>query len=188
MHSKKMTGLKSGLYGRLLRPRTQIIAFAKYTGSVSLGITFGAKPRLIFLFCIVGAMAGYHSALAIHPGTGYGVVVFLGGNYFDATKLAYDTFEIFQPAIDGVLAEMSTALYAGSWISEEGNSSASIVVEKGTLYVERFISNGTNVLGMFHAPGRLALRSSQRRDEFRSVLCRHSKLPPISLIIVMLQA
>ena len=114
-------------------------------------------------------MAGYHSALAIHPGTGYGVVVYLGGNYFDAAKLAYDTFEIFQPAIDSVLEEMSRSLYAGSWTSEDGNSSASIVVNKGTLYVERFISNGTDVLGMFHAPGRIALRSSQRRDEFRFV-------------------
>jgi hypothetical protein len=58
-------------------------------------------------------MAGYHATLAIHPGPSYGVVVLLGGNYFDAAKLAYDAFEIFQPAIDNVLAEVSTALYAG---------------------------------------------------------------------------
>lgn len=132
-------------------------------------------------------MAGYHSALAIHPGTGYGVVVLLGGKYFDAAKLAYDTFEIFQPAIDGVLTEMSTQLYAGSWTGDDGNSSASIVVDKGTLYVERLISNGTDVLGMFHASDRVPLRSSQRRDEFRSVLCHRFQLLPISLIIVMLQ-
>lgn len=114
-------------------------------------------------------MAGYHSAVAIHPGTGYGIAVLLGGNYFDATKLAYDAFEIFQPAIDGVLAEMAATLYAGSWASQDGESSALIVVEKGTLYVNRFILNGTDVLAMFHAPGRLPLRSSQRRDEFRCV-------------------
>jgi hypothetical protein len=117
-------------------------------------------------------MAGYHSVIAIHPGTGYGVVVFLGGRYFDAAKLAYDTFEIFQPAIDSVLAEAATALYAGSWTSEDRESSASIVVEKGTLYIEHFISNGTDILEKFHAPGRLALRSSQRHDEFRSVYVR----------------
>ena len=49
-------------------------------------------------------MAGYHAALAIHPGTGYGVVVLLTGHYPDAAKLAYDAFEIFQPAIDAALA------------------------------------------------------------------------------------
>lgn len=115
-------------------------------------------------------MAGYHSAVAIHPGTGYGIVVLLGGNYFDAAKLTYDAFEIFQPAIDDVLAEMAAMLYAGSWTSQDGESSAMIVVEKGTLYINHFILNGTNVLAMFHAPGRLALHSSQRHDEFRCVL------------------
>jgi hypothetical protein len=123
-------------------------------------------------------MGGYHAGIAIHPGTSYGIVVLLGGRYFDAAKLAYDAFEIFQPAIDSVLAEMATSLYAGSWTSEDGDSSASIVVDKGTLYMERFISNGTDILGMFQAPGRLALRSTQRRDELRLVFYRR-----ISLII-----
>jgi len=126
-----------------------------------------SNNRLRKIYWKLGAMAGYHSALAIHPGTSYGVVVYLAGNYFDAAKVAYDVFEIFQPAIDGVLAEMSTALYAGLWTSEDGDSLASIVVNKGTLYMERFISNGTDVLGMFRASGQVALRSSQRRDEFR---------------------
>lgn len=115
-------------------------------------------------------MAGYHSAIAIHPGSGYGVVVLLGGHYPDAAKLAYDTFEIFQPAIDAALAEAAASLYAGQWYSEDADSSALITVEKGTLYMERFVSNGTNILEMFHAPGRLALRSSQRRDELRCAL------------------
>jgi hypothetical protein len=140
-----------------------------------------ANPLLIHIFFdTVGAMGGYHAGIAIHPGTSYGIVVLLGGRYFDAAKLAYDAFEIFQPAIDNVLAEMATALYAGSWSSEDGDSSASIVVDRGTLYMERFVSNGTDVLGMFQAPGRLALRSTQRRDELRSVFCCRI---PFSLVI-----
>lgn len=119
-------------------------------------------------------MAGYYSVIAIHPSSGYGVVVLLGGNdsgggSFDAAKLAYDAFEIFQPAIDAVLAEAAASLYAGQWYSEDTDSSALITIEKGTLYMERFISNGTNILEMFQAAGRLALRSSHRRDELRSV-------------------
>ncbi|TBU39968.1 beta-lactamase/transpeptidase-like protein [Dichomitus squalens] len=119
----------------------------------------------------LGAMAGYHSAVAFHPGTGYGVVVLLGGRYPDAAKLAYDAFEIFQPSIDKALADLSTELYAGTWKTEdkstEKKSTARIAVEKGTLYIEEFILQGSNALEKFGAPGRLALRSSMRRDELR---------------------
>jgi hypothetical protein len=168
-----MTGLKLGLCGRSSRLKTQTIVCARYTGNVGFQIlTFFVQIRCSFIFATVGAMGGYHAGIAIHPGTSYGIVVLLGGRYFDAAKLAYDAFEIFQPAIDSVLAEMATTLYAGSWASEDGDSSASVVVDKGTLYMERFVSNGTDILGMFHAPGRLALRSTQRHDELRSVCCR----------------
>ena len=122
----------------------------------------------------VGAMAGFHSAVAFHPGTGYGVVVLLGGHYPDAAKLAYDAFEIFQPAIDRALADLSTELYVGKWedpdASAEKKSAARIVVEKGTLYIEELMLQGTNALEKFGARGRLALRSSMRRDELR---CAH---------------
>ncbi|PIL32219.1 hypothetical protein GSI_05464 [Ganoderma sinense ZZ0214-1] len=119
----------------------------------------------------LGAMAGYHSAVAIHPGTGYGVVVLLAGHYPDAAKLTYDAFEIFQPAIDRALADFSTELYAGTWTDAESGvekkSSARIVIDKGTLYIEEFTLEGTNALAKFGAHGRLALRSSMRRDELR---------------------
>ena len=121
----------------------------------------------------VGAMAGYHAALAIHPGTGYGVIILMTGHYPDAAKLAYDAFEIFQPAIDKALADLTAELYVGEWYdshgSEEQRSSARIVIEKGTLFVERLELLGVDALKNFGASGRLALRSSQRRDEFRSV-------------------
>ena len=116
-------------------------------------------------------MAGYHTAIAFHPGTGYGVVVLMGGRYPDAAKLAYDAFEIFQPAIDRALADMAAALYVGEWHNldrgAEADSSARIDIEKGTLYVERLTLLGVDALKNFGAPGRLALRSSGRRDEFR---------------------
>lgn len=114
-------------------------------------------------------MAGYHAAVALHPGTSYGVAVLLGGHYPDAAKLAYDAFDIFQPAIDRALAELSTALYAGKWASSDGESSAAVVLHKGTLYVEHLVLNGTDAMAVFDSPGRVALRSSHRRDEFRWV-------------------
>ena len=128
-------------------------------------------------------MAGYHSAVAIHPGTGYGVVVLLGGHYPDAAKLAYNTFELFQPAIDRALADLSTKLYVGKWVdvdpSAEKKSSARITIDKGTLYIEELTLQGTNALEKFGAlqGQRLALRSSMRRDELRYVCMIRSPAP-----------
>ena len=67
-------------------------------------------------------MAGYHSALAIHPGTSYGISVLMTGHYADAAKIAYDAFEIFQPSIDQVLAERALLLYGGEWSTADGKS------------------------------------------------------------------
>lgn len=122
----------------------------------------------------VGAMAGYHSALAIHPGTSYGIIVLMAGHYPDAAKLAYDAFALMQPAIDNALADMATTLYAGSWHAYSDNhskpSSARVIVEKGTLYMESYTLLGVDALSRFGAQGRLALRPSGRRDEFRCVM------------------
>lgn len=114
-------------------------------------------------------MAGYHGALAIHPGSSYGVIVLSSGHYPDAAKLAYDAFEVMQPAFDTALSNLARELYAGTWSCVENNSSASVVVRKGTLYVDRLYLNGSDILEKFHASGNLALRSSERRDEFRCV-------------------
>lgn len=113
-------------------------------------------------------MAGYHSAFGIHPASSYGIVVLLGGHYPDATKIAYDSLDFLQPAFDKSHAELAASLYGGKWSSSDGNSIASVVVQKGTLFVEKLILNGSDVLATFQAPGKLPLRSSQRRDEFRS--------------------
>ena len=125
----------------------------------------------------MGAMAGYHAAVAIHPGTGYGVVVLMGGRYPDAAKLAYDTFGIMQPAVDAALADMATDLYVGEWRAEASDhgeeeqapSGARIVIERGTLYLEGFVLLGADVLPKFGAPGRLALRVQVRHLRIRCV-------------------
>ncbi|KAJ3552290.1 hypothetical protein NM688_g4225 [Phlebia brevispora] len=126
-----------------------------------------SNGRLRKIYWKLGAMAGYHGALAIHPGSSYGVVLLLSGHYPDAAKLTYDVFSIMQSGIDEALSAIAHDMYAGTWSSVDATSRASIVVDKGTLYVEKLFLNGSNVLQKFHAPGRLALRSSERRDEFR---------------------
>ncbi|KAI0738330.1 beta-lactamase/transpeptidase-like protein [Daedaleopsis nitida] len=127
--------------------------------------------RLRKIYWKLGEMVGYHTALAIHPGTGYGVVVLMTGHYADSAKIAYDAFDVFQPAIDKALAGLATQLYVGEWRdvdkAAKEESSARVVIDKGTLYVERLTLSGVDALKNFGAPGRLALRSSERRDEFR---------------------
>lgn len=122
----------------------------------------------------VGAMAGYHTALAIHPGISYGIIVLMAGHYPDAAKLAYDAFALMQPAIDTALADMATELYVGTWQADADDndhkpSSARVILEAGTLYMEDYTLFGVDVLSRFGARGRLALRPSGRRDEFRYV-------------------
>ncbi|KAJ7506556.1 beta-lactamase/transpeptidase-like protein [Mycena galericulata] len=126
-----------------------------------------SNNRLRKIYWKLGAMAGYHAALAIHPGTSYGVSVLLGGHYPDATKIAYDIFEIFQPAIDQSLADLAHAMYAGKWASSDGKSSATVLVDKGTLYIENLNINGTDILPMFNSPHRVALRSIIHHEKFR---------------------
>ncbi|KAJ6572103.1 beta-lactamase/transpeptidase-like protein [Mycena capillaripes] len=125
-----------------------------------------SNNRLRKIYWKLGAMAGYHAALALHPGTSYGVAVLLGGHYPDAAKIAYDVFEIFQPAVDNALAELATSMYAGKWVSSDRKSSATVLVDKGTLYIENMFINDTDILSMFNSPHRVPLRPIDR-DMFR---------------------
>jgi len=125
------------------------------------------RPRRIFWK--LGAMVGHHAALAIHPGSGYGVVVLLTGHYPDAGKIAYDIFDVIQPAIDHLIAETATRLYAGTWTDSASNSIAIVSVRRGTLWLAEYVLEGVDVLALFSGKsgGRMALRSSGRKDEFR---------------------
>ena len=127
----------------------------------------------------VGELYNYHSAIALHPGTSYGVVLFMAGAYMDAAAIVSHIFEIMQPYIDRALAELATAMYVGRWKSADGNSVATVTIERGTLFVEELVLNGTNAMDTFNAfngppevvqgkrKNRFALRTTGRRDELR---------------------
>ncbi|OCH88784.1 beta-lactamase/transpeptidase-like protein [Obba rivulosa] len=126
-----------------------------------------SNGRLRKVYWKLGNLPGYHAAIAIHPGTSYGVAILMSGQYADAAELAYKIFGIFQPAIDAALAQLASDLYSGTWKSQDGDSSAFISVENGTLFMNNLVLNGTDVLPIFGVPGRVALRSTERRDELR---------------------
>lgn len=127
----------------------------------------------------VGELYNYHTAIALHPGTSYGVVMFMAGAYMDAAAIVYHIFEIMQPYIDRALAELATTVYVGRWKSTDGNSVATITLERGVLFVEELTLDGTNAMDTFNAfngppevvqgkrKRRFALRPTGRRDELR---------------------
>ncbi len=123
----------------------------------------------------VGNIAAFHTAIAIHPGTSYGIVLLLSSAYPFASEIVYDAFEILQPAIDKALADASETLYAGHWVAsgEDANtnnsSSVRIAVDRGTLYIDEFTLLGVDGLKKLGAEGRVALRPT-RKDEFRCVI------------------
>ena len=123
----------------------------------------------------VGNLPGFHTAVAVHPGSSYGIIILMAGSYPDAAELAYDAFEIMQPGIDRALSDLATELYAGKWVAVHSiqnateASSAIITVEGGTLYIDTYILFGVNALEKMEAKGRVALRPT-RRDEFRCVI------------------
>ncbi|KZV67848.1 beta-lactamase/transpeptidase-like protein [Peniophora sp. CONT] len=125
------------------------------------------RPRKIFWK--LGSVASFNTVLSIHPGSGYGVSLLMSGRYSEAAKLAYEVFGIMQPAMDAALAEAAAQLYAGDWTSSDNGSSAHVVVNKGTLFVEVLILEGVDALRTLGAKTgeRFALRYAGRYDEFR---------------------
>jgi hypothetical protein len=145
----------------------------------------------------VGNLPGTHAAVALHPGSGYGVVALLSGGYGDAAALAYLAFDSFQPAFDALAVGLAEELYAGAWASPSSgttarpqqrplgmgavsnNSMAHISVRDGTLWMDRLVLDGDEVLERLFAapPGQgLSLQSTGRPDELRCVY-PHSHTP-----------
>jgi len=128
-----------------------------------------SNGRLRKIYWKLGELYNYHSAIALHPGTSYGVIVFMAGSYADPGAIAYNIFDIVQPYMDGALEELSAMMYVGNWTSADRNSMALIVLEHGTLFMEEFVLNNTDALSVFGggSRSRVALRSTGRRDELR---------------------
>ncbi|TFK92334.1 beta-lactamase/transpeptidase-like protein [Polyporus arcularius HHB13444] len=131
-----------------------------------------SNDRLRRIYWKLGNIAAFHTAIAIHPGTSYGIVLLLSSAYPFASEIVYDAFEILQSAIDQALADASETLYAGHWVAsgEDANTNNStsvrIAVDRGTLYIDEFTLLGVDGLKKLGAEGRVALRPT-RKDEFR---------------------
>ena len=114
-------------------------------------------------------MLAFGSCISLQPGSSYGIVVHMTGVFPDAGAICWEILQNFQPAIDSLLAKRAIKLYTGEWSSSDGLSKATISLHKGTLFIDQLSYNETSVLDTFQIEGRFALRSTSRKDEFRSV-------------------
>ncbi|KAH9941734.1 beta-lactamase/transpeptidase-like protein [Epithele typhae] len=126
--------------------------------------THDSNGRARRLYQKMGNVASYHTAFTVNPTSGYGIVVMIGGSFSDSGELAYDAYEILQPAMDAALAEATADLYAGLWYAPSTNadlkdSYAIINMEEWNLY-------GEDALSKFGVQGPVVLRET-RREEFR---------------------
>ncbi|EPQ61275.1 beta-lactamase/transpeptidase-like protein [Gloeophyllum trabeum ATCC 11539] len=138
---------------------------AKYHNS------WGQVQRLYQKF---GQLGGYHTAFSLNPTNGFAVIVLMTGEYLDSQAPTLDAVDVLQPAIDHYIAETVARMYSGRWRAESKDEAAAsdviISIHKGSLWAERIILNGTDVLGMIYGQGKtrkVGLFSTGRVDEFR---------------------
>ena len=112
---------------------------------------------------------GHYSAFSFNPTSSFGVVVLMTGTYSDTEKVVIKAFEEFQPAFDVLQANAAKIAFAGTWTSSDEHNEAVISVVDGSLWMERFILEGNDVLAVLRddEPEKMALVSTGRAREFR---------------------
>ncbi|KZV92302.1 beta-lactamase/transpeptidase-like protein, partial [Exidia glandulosa HHB12029] len=105
--------------------------------------TFGRTYRL---YTKVGVLNGYHSVYSINPDYGYGVIVLSTGRYGDVHNIGWDIVSTIQPAIDAYRTARLEDRHSGTYVSEDGQSRASISVKKGGLYATQYVLDGVDIL------------------------------------------
>jgi hypothetical protein len=112
---------------------------------------------------------GHNSGFAFNPTSSFGIVVLMTGWYGDTEKVITDAFQYFQPAFDAIHEKGTKKLYAGTWESEESNSTAVISVTDGSLWVDKFTLQGSDILAVLRDdyPEKVALATTGRNEEFR---------------------
>ncbi|KAH7914552.1 beta-lactamase/transpeptidase-like protein [Hygrophoropsis aurantiaca] len=111
----------------------------------------------------LGELAGHHTAFTINPVNSYGVIVLTTGPTSETIWLTNLIIEHIQSAFDTALEDATREVIVGSWISDDEQSSITIDLDQGSLYVSRYMLNGTDVLGVLQysdTPEKLPLWST----------------------------
>ncbi|EGO21816.1 hypothetical protein SERLADRAFT_474737 [Serpula lacrymans var. lacrymans S7.9] len=102
------------------------------------------------LYQKLGEMPGYHSGFIINPTSSYGIIILSTGPMTQTIPLTNLIFDHVQPAFDAIMEAEAHKSLVGSWLSDDGQDNIAIDIEAGSLYVTRYILNGTDVLAVMH--------------------------------------
>jgi hypothetical protein len=129
------------------------------------------EPFNIYITPTVGEFMGHFSGFAFDPTSSFGVVVLMTGEYSDSEKVILEAFNHFLPAFDLLHETATTDMFAGTWkaVDSPQNNSAVISVKDGSMWLDEFLLQGQNVLGVLRGddPEKVALVSTGRVGEFR---------------------
>jgi hypothetical protein len=91
------------------------------------------------------------------------------GSYSDTAKVVIEAFKHFQPAFDAFQANVTKNVYAGTWLSDNGDTEAVISVADGSIWMDKFTLEGNDVLAVLRddKSEKMALASTGRVREFR---------------------
>ncbi|KAG8987009.1 hypothetical protein FRB93_004977 [Tulasnella sp. JGI-2019a] len=118
-----------------------------------------------------GNLLVYQSQVYFNPDAGFGVVVLRTGRYRDPESIAHKVAQIYQTAFDFAIGKNVAELYAGRWLSDDGNSEAITALQDGSLWFLKMVVNGTDIFQSLEGPHpvskRFGLWATGKEDEFR---------------------
>lgn len=124
---------------------------------------------------LAGVLDASRSVFAVNQDMSYGVALLMTGTSETAGDIALNIFKRIQPTLDLILAQQVSDLYSGKWLSGDGNSTTTIEVSGGSLWINSLVLEGTDVLRMTQGliqddgkePMPITMWSTGRTHEFR---------------------
>ncbi|KAF8120130.1 beta-lactamase/transpeptidase-like protein [Boletus edulis] len=98
------------------------------------------------LYQKLGELPGYHTAFTLNPVNSYGIIVLQSGPTSETIELTKLITSHVQAAFDRVLEDVARHNLAGTWRSMDGLASLTVEINRGSLYVNEYTINGTDVL------------------------------------------
>lgn len=94
----------------------------------------------------VGEVAGHHAAFTLNPVNSYGIIVLQSGPTSETIRLTKLITSHVQAAFDRVLEDATRNNLVGTWHSADGLASLTVEIDSGSIYVNEYTINGTDVL------------------------------------------
>lgn len=94
----------------------------------------------------VGELIGYHTAFTLNPVNSYGIIVLQSGPTSETIRLTKLITSYVQAAFDRLLEDITRNNLVGTWRSTDGSASLTVETDRGSIYVNEYTINGTDVL------------------------------------------